>query len=246
MSSALHISIAAEPLFNIGPLAVTNALFTSWIVVFGISLLAIYVGKNLKKIPSYLQLLVEIPVGGVYDLAKSINGVKAAIFFPFVFTAFIYIILSNWIGLVPGVGTIFVKIGEHGAEQAPLLRAPTADINTTLALALLSVGLVQFYGLKTLKMEYVKKFFNFKNPILTFVGLLELIGELAKIISFAFRLFGNIFAGEVLLIVTSFLVPFVVPTPFYGLELFVGFIQALVFSMLTLVFLNLATTHAEH
>ena len=86
----------------------------------------------------------------------------------------------------------------------------------------------------------------FKNPILTFVGLLELIGELAKIISFAFRLFGNIFAGEVLLIVTSFLVPFVVPTPFYGLELFVGFIQALVFSMLTLVFLNLATTHAEH
>ncbi len=246
MSSALHISIAAEPLFNLGLLAVTNSLLTSWIVVLGISLFSIYIGKKLKKIPSYLQILVEIPVGGIYDLAKSINGSRAAAFFPFVFTAFIYIIFSNWIGLVPGVGTIFLNIGEYGAEKAPLLRAPTADINTTLALALLSVGLVQFYGLKTLKMEYVKKFLNFKNPILTFVGLLELIGELAKIVSFAFRLFGNIFAGEVLLIVTSFLVPFVIPTPFYGLELFVGFIQALVFCMLTLVFLNLATTHAEH
>ena len=106
--------------------------------------------------------------------------------------------------MIPGVGTILLKIGEHGVEKAPLFRAPTADINTTLALALLSVGLVQFYGLKTLKMEYVKKFFNFKNPILTFVGILELIGEMAKIVSFAFRLFGNIFAGEVLLIVTSF------------------------------------------
>ena len=91
-----------------------------------------------------------------------------------------------------------------GSKKPRFFRAPTADINTTLALALLSVGLVQFYGLKTLKMEYVKKFFNFKNPILTFVGILELIGEMAKIVSFAFRLFGNIFAGEVLLIVTSF------------------------------------------
>lgn len=246
MSSALHISIAAEPLFNLGPLAVTNSLLTSWLVVLGVCLLAIYAGKNLKKIPSYFQLIVEIPVGGIYELAKSINGARAAVFFPFVFTAFIYIILSNWVGLIPGVGTILLNIGEHGAEKAPIFRAPTADINTTLALALLSVGLVQFYGLKTLKMEYIKKFFNFKNPILTFVGILELIGEMAKIVSFAFRLFGNIFAGEVLLIVTSFLVPFVVPTPFYGLELFVGFIQALVFCMLTLVFLNLATTHAEH
>ncbi|MBI5356181.1 F0F1 ATP synthase subunit A [Candidatus Collierbacteria bacterium] len=246
MSSALHISIAAEPLFNLGPLAATNSLLTSWLVVLSLSLLAIYVGKNLRKIPSYLQILIEIPVSGIYDLANNITGTRAKVFFPFVFTAFIYIIFSNWAGLIPGVGTIFLKIGEHGVEKAPLLRAPTADINTTLALALLSVGLVQYYGLKTLKMEYVKKFFNFKNPILTFVGILELVSEISKIISFAFRLFGNIFAGEVLLVVTSFLVPFLVPAPFYGLELFVGFIQALVFSMLTLVFLNLATTHAEH
>ncbi|MBI2310023.1 F0F1 ATP synthase subunit A [Candidatus Collierbacteria bacterium] len=246
MASAIHISIAAEPLFNLGPLAVTNSLVTSWLVVSALSLLAIYVGRNLKKIPSYLQILVEIPVSGIYDLANNITGSRAKVFFPFVFTAFIYIIFSNWIGLVPGVGTIFLKIGEHGAEKAPLLRAPTADINTTLALALLSVGLVQYYGLKTLGVEYVKKFFNFKNPILTFVGILELVSEISKIISFAFRLFGNIFAGEVLLVVTSFLVPFLVPAPFYGLELFVGFIQALVFSMLTLVFLNLATTHAEY
>ena len=106
--------------------------------------------------------MVEIPVGGIYELAKSINGARAAVFFPFVFTAFIYIIFSNWVGLIPGVGTILLKIGEHGVEKAPLFRAPTADINTTLALALLSVGLVQFYGLKTLKMEYVKSFLILK------------------------------------------------------------------------------------
>ena len=106
---------------------------------------------------------------------------------------------------------------------------------------------LQYVGLKALKFGYIKKFLNLSSPINFFVGILELISEVAKIVSFAFRLCGNIFAGEVLLAVIAFLIPFLAPLPFYGLELFVGFIQALVFSMLTIVFLNLATvSHDNH
>lgn len=237
--SQLHISIAAEPVFNLGPLAVTNSLLTGWIVVVFLCSIAVLVSKRLKKIPSFVQLMIEIPIGTLHDLTKNITGHRANQFFPFIATAFLFIIFSNWIGLIPGVGTVMVG-------KTPLFRAPTADINTTLALAVMSVGLIQFYGFKTLGIEYIKRFFNLENPILTFVGILELIGEISRVISFTFRLFGNIFAGEVLLVVTSFLVPILIPAPFYGLELFVGFIQALVFSMLTLVFLNLATTQPEY
>ena len=166
-------------------------------------------------------------------------------------TLFIFIIFLNWFGLLPGVGTIGFYEIEEGHEVAekvfvPLFRAGSADLNTTLALALISVVSIQISGIKTLGKEYIGRFFNFKNPIYFFVGILELISEFSKIISFAFRLFGNIFAGEVLLTVIAFLIPVIAPLPFLGLELFVGFIQALVFSMLTSVFLSLATTKSEH
>lgn len=123
----------------------------------------------------------------------------------------------------------------------PYFRAGTADLNTTIALAIISVVATQYFGLKALGAGYLKKYFNFSSPIDAFVGILELILETAKIMSFAFRLFGNIFAGEVLLAVMMFLVPVVVPMPFYGLEIFVGMIQGVVFAMLSLVFFNLAT-----
>jgi F-type H+-transporting ATPase subunit a len=137
---------------------------------------------------------------------------------------------------------------EETTTFVPIFRAATADLNTTIALGLISVLLTQFYGVQFLGLSYFTKFFNFKQgPIFTFVGLLELISEFAKIISFAFRLFGNIFAGEVLLAVIAFLVAPLLPIPFLGLEVFVGFIQALVFAMLTLVFINMATvSHNEH
>ena len=135
----------------------------------------------------------------------------------------------------------------HQPIFIPYLRAGTADLNTTLALALVSMFLVQFFGIKHLGLSYFKKFFDFSNPINAYVGILELISEFAKVVSFAFRLFGNIFAGEVLLAVIGFLVPVIAPMPFYGLELFVGFVQALVFSILSLVFYNMATFgHDEH
>lgn len=242
----LQISLAAEAVSHVGPLAVNNSLLVSWIIVVFLCMLAIKISKSLLLIPTRAQVLIEFAVGGLWDLAYTTAGSKAKVFFPYIATIFIFVLVSNWSGLIPGVGTILIKEGVVENEMIPLFRAPTSDINTTLALALISVGLIQFYGLKYLGAGYLKKFFNFKSPILTFSGLLELVGEISKIISFTFRLFGNIFAGEVLLAVMAFLIPVIAPVPFYGLELFVGFIQALVFAMLTLVFLNIATAHEEH
>ena len=125
----------------------------------------------------------------------------------------------------------------------PLLRPANADLNMTLAMAMISVIAAQIFGIITLGIfKHTGKYLNFKSPILFVVGLLELVGEVAKMVSFSFRLFGNIFAGEVLLTVIAFLLPIVAPLPFYGLELFVGLIQALVFMMLTAVFIKSAVT----
>ncbi|MCK4525128.1 MAG: F0F1 ATP synthase subunit A, partial [Candidatus Andersenbacteria bacterium] len=118
-----------------------------------------------------------------------------------------------------------------------------SDLNTTLALAIVSVLATQIFGIIALGVfKYGKKFINFSSPITFFVGILELVSEVAKMVSFSFRLFGNVFAGEVLLVVIMTLAPFIAPLPFFGLELFVGFVQALVFAMLTLVFLKMAVT----
>lgn len=241
--SKIHISLTAETIGHIGDFAVTNSLLTSWIVVGTLFLITYLTSKSLQKNPSKKQLLVELPFKYMKDLAENVAGDKAKIFFPFIMTYFLYILISNWSGLIPGVGTI--GIWEHGT-LVPLFRAPTADLNATLALAIVSVFSIQYFGVKSLGMKYFSKFFNFSNPIYTFVGFLELISELSKVISFAFRLFGNIFAGEVLLTVIAFLIPVMAPIPFYGLELFVGLIQAFVFAILSLVFLNIATQEAAH
>jgi F-type H+-transporting ATPase subunit a len=159
-------------------------------------------------------------------------------------TLFVFILVSNWLGLLPGVGSITVA-GAHG--PTPLFRPATADLNATLALAIISVVMTQVYAVKELGViAHLKKYISL-NPILLFVGFLEFIAEFSKMISFSFRLFGNIFAGEVLLVVIAYLAPALAPLPFFLLELFVGFVQALVFTMLSLVFLEIATTaHGGH
>lgn len=245
--TGIHISLTAEPVYHIGQFTVTNSLLTSWIAILLLVVFALLATRKLKKIPGNLQQIAEIIVDGIYGLFSSILGNKIAAYFPLIATIFLYIITLNWLGLLPGVGTIGInKIEDNHEIFVPLFRAGTADLNTTLALALFAMIVIQFAGFRTLGAEYLKKFINFSNPINFFVGILEIISEFSKIISFAFRLFGNIFAGEVLLTVIAFLVPVFVPIPFMGLELFVGFIQALVFSMLTAVFLSLATTHEHH
>lgn len=185
---------------------------------------------------------MEAVIEPLYNFSEQVVGNYASVFFPLAATFFFFIILGNWSGLVPGVGSIgFFEVEEGHQVLVPFLRGATADLNTTLALALFSVGAIQFYGLSLLKLPYLKRFFNLKTPVDLFVGILELFSDVAKIISFSFRLFGNVFAGEVLLIVMAFFVPFLVPFPFLILEIFVGFIQALIFTTLTLVFLNVAT-----
>lgn len=242
--AALSISLAAEPIATIAGLQITNSLFTSWIVVYLLCLFVMTRHYSKSLYPSALQNAIEYPIEQLYNFAESISAKRALEFFPLIATFFIFILFSNWIGLIPGVGTIGIKEGEH---IIPFLRAPTADLNTTIALALISVISVQYYGIKHRGKAYLQKFFTIKNPIFTFVGILELVSEIAKLVSFSFRLFGNVFAGEALLVVMSYLVPFLIPAPFYILEMVVGFIQAFVFAALTLVFLHMATdSEASH
>lgn len=246
--SSIHISLTAEKLFEIGnSIPVTNSILTAWIAMFILTVFSLAATYKLKLIPSRLQQIGEILVEGIYNLFESILHEKTKIFFPLVGTYFFYIIVVNWVGLLPGVGTIGLEKIEEGHKIfVPIFRAGTADLNTTLSFALIAILIIQVTGFKTLGISYLKKFINFNGPINFFVGILELVSEFSKIMSFAFRLFGNIFAGEVLLTVIAFLIPIIAPIPFMGMELFVGFIQALVFSMLTSVFLSLAMAKEGH
>lgn len=243
--ASLNISISAEPIAHFFGLTITNSLFTAWILTAALVLSAYLFSKQFKSkgAPGRLQSFVELIVEALFGMVESIAGsAKAKRFFPMVGTLFVFILFSNWSGLLPGAGTIGFREVLHGAEVfIPYWRAPTSDVNTTLALGLITMVMVQVYGYKYLGLKYFKKFLDFSSPINFFVGLLELISDFSKIISFTFRLFGNIIAGEILLLVMAMLVPILGPTPFIALEIFVGFIQALVFMMLASVFINMAT-----
>jgi len=192
-------------------------------------------------VPGKKQNFFELAIETMLNFFEDVWGDKGKSrrFFAFLATFFLFILASNWFGLIPGVGTIGFHEGE---EFAPLLRSLNSDLNATVAWAIISVITTQIAGFVALGFKkHLGKFFNFKSPIDFFVGILELISEVSKLISFSFRLFGNVFAGEVLLVVMMFLVPYILPLPFFMLEMFVGLIQALVFTTLTLVFLKMAT-----
>ena len=236
-----HISIKAEEIFNFFGFPITNSLLTSWIVL----LLLIIVAIQFRQQKGPVYHAVNILLKGLYELFMPILGERAQIFFPIVMSFFLYIFALNWFGLLPGIGTVGFE-GEHGF--IPFFRGGTADLNTTLALTLVGMFLIQFYSIKYVGfVEYIQRFFNFSNPINAFVGILEIVSEFSKILSFSFRLFGNIFAGEVLMTVISFLVPVLASLPFLLFEFFVGFIQALVFTMLLSIFITVgATSHKHH
>ena len=236
----LHISLKAEELLNIYGFGVTNSNLATAVVVLVIVLLAFLYRLNVAPV----NYLVHGLISSLYKFSETIVGEKyAQQFFPLFATLFVFIILMNWFGLIPGLTGVYVA--NALGEKVHLFRGPTADLNTTIALALVSVFMVQYYGLRSLGLKvHLSKYFDFRSPIQFFVGILELISEFTRILSFSFRLFGNIFAGEVLLLVIGFLVPLLATTPFIALEIFVGFIQAFVFSMLTLVFVSNATAHS--
>jgi len=252
----MHVSITPEIITHIFGIPLTNTLIASVMTTVVLVIIAYFATRKVNEVPRGLQNLFEMVIESLFKMIDNVTGDRKQTyqFFPLVATIFIFIIVSNWLGLLPGFGSIgFYETveGVHGQEHAVFVsffRSANSDLNTTLALAMISVLATQVFGILALGIfKYGKKFINFSSPISFFVGILELIGELAKMISFSFRLFGNVFAGEVLLVVIMTLVPFIAPIPFFGLELFVGFIQALVFAMLTLVFLKVAVTaHEEH
>lgn len=240
-----HISIHAENIFQIGGFLVTNSLLLSVFVLIILAVLAIILHRKLSLIPSAMQNIAEVIIEGALGVMDSVllERRKSEKYLPLVLTIFLFVLISNWLGLLPGVGSIILRTG---GETVPLFRAPASDLNFTLALALISVTLINAFGVAVIGLKSrLRVFFNFKGPIQFFVGILELISEFAKIISFSFRLFGNVFAGEVLLTIMAFLVPYAAPLPFMFLEIFVSFIQAFIFGMLTLIFIAIATTD-EH
>jgi len=244
------ISLASQTIFHIGPFAITNTIIATWLAMLTLIIIGLSLGK-IKNIPEGLQNIAEFAIESLLNLVDGIthDREKSRRFFPWIASFFLFILIANWMELIPGFGSIGLRGIENGKEAfIPILRGANTDINTTLALGLISALMTQIFGIIAIGIiKYGKKFINFSSPIEFFVGILELISEVARIISFAFRLFGNIFAGEVLLIVITFLAPYIIPVPFYGMELFVGFIQALVFSMLTLVFMTIASMdHEEH
>jgi F-type H+-transporting ATPase subunit a len=319
-----HVALSGEPILSTSPRWFTNSLLMTLIVDVILIVVALLTRFSLKEIPGGLANFMEFVVESLYGLAESVAGKNAAKFFPWVATIFLFVILSNWSGLFPGVGSIgfyhptSAHGGTHSEEPAtnegetpegtptpgadeshssrltnqlamadgklvlvgledvqaapaatifgapaaaesekglfvPLLRAPSADLNVTFALAIATMVMVQVWGVRFLGGSYFRKFFNFSGPngfmkgINAYVGILELVSEVSRVLSFGFRLFGNIFAGEIVLATMAFLVAFLIPVPFYALEVFIGFVQALVFMMLALVFFHMASvSHGEH
>jgi F-type H+-transporting ATPase subunit a len=245
----MHISLAAETLFHLGSFPVTNSLLTSTIATLLLVVAAIITGIFYKKLPNKLQSIFEMVYEMFENLALDVIGEKGRTYVPLVVTFFLYIIASNWISLIPGVGSVGLNKIENGETVfVPFFRGGNADLNTTLALALISVIAAQYYGIKSSGL--LKHLGHFKNPM-------EIITEFSKIFSFSFRLFGNIFAGEVLLLVGASILGLmtknnsallgipggIIQTPFYLFEIFVGFIQAFIFSVLTLVFISIYVQH---
>jgi F-type H+-transporting ATPase subunit a len=304
------------PLFLVGEHGpepgIYNTLTATWLTMIILITLSIAYYRSQRKegSPSRFRVAMELVGDGLYNFVSSVSGEEyASRFLPLIATFFMFIMISNWCGILPGFGSVGVRVAHHAAEASheevvvddhdvdvhdeaaahdeetdahgeeaggheeqgeliPFFRSANAHLSTTLALATISVFVTHYYGFKIQRIGYARKFINFKasspkpDPekiqgleliiargarvletlINGIVGLLEIILELLKVLPFSFRLFGNIFAGEVLLFVISFLFAFTFPMVFLGLELFVGLVQALIFSMLTLVFFTIATT----
>lgn len=249
MEQGLHITLAAERLFTVWGFPITNATLAMWFVMGVLILVGFIAGRNPKLIPGKLQNLFEMVFEYLLDLMeKTLNSKPLALrYFPFITTIFLFVLAANWLHFLPIFGTIVVA---HEGEAVPLLHGVNADLNSTLALAIISFVVIELSGILTLGvLKYGSKFVNFKGGVMMFiVGLLELIGNLARLISFSFRLFGAIFAGEVLLLVIAHFLPYIASVPFMAFEAFIGLLQAAIFAILTLAFIKLAIEppHGSH
>lgn len=265
---AHEVTLFAEPIFHTENFTITNALLTAWVVVGIIILLSVILRKKLAEVPGKFQTIFEVLIEeslGLFDQVTNSRVLSEKIF-PVAISAFVFILLNNWLGLLPVGGFGLLEKGEHGLAFIPFLRGGTADINTTLALAVMAVIGANIFGVFSIGLwksfnKYVNLkalgqiFTNFRKdptviivaPITFFVGLIEIVGEFAKIASLSFRLFGNVFAGEVLLASMAAIMAYAVPIPFLFLEIIVGIIQALIFATLLVVYFTIsASDHDEH
>lgn len=238
--AGLHISLAPERLFELWGIPITNTLISAWVVIAFLLILGFVAGRKPNLIPGPVQNFFEAIFEFVLNFMEQTLGSRALAikYFPLITTIFLFISTANLFDFLP----IFGSIGfHHEHEFIPLLHAVNTDLNVTLALAVISVLSIEAAGMVALGFwRYSSKFFNFSSPLGFTVGLIEFVSEMSRFISFSFRLFGNIFAGQVLLGVVGLFVPYIVPAPLMAFELFVGVVQAAVFSMLTLFFIKMA------
>lgn len=238
--SGIDVVLKATQIGSLLGFTITNSLLMTWLVMLMLIGFAILFRRKLALVPGKLQAGVEWLFEGVLDYMTETleNPSIARRFFPLVMTIFLFIFIGNEMAFIPGVGSAgFPTAGGF----VPLLRSPSADLNFTLALALIAFFTIEITGVVILGIaKYAKKYLNFSSPINFVVGLIELMSNLGRLVSFSFRLFGNIFAGEVMLVVAGFFVAYLLPVPLMAFEVFVGFIQAVVFAMLTLFFIKLA------
>lgn len=232
-------SFSPESIFHISFFNVTNTLLDTLLVDMILIASTLLIVRKLKLIPNLIQNAVEYIIESFYNLTESIAQNRTQKIFPYFMTFFLFIIIANWSGLIPGVGSIGFF---ENKKLIPILRSSTSDLNTTFALAIVSAIATHVISIKIIGFKhYINRYFSF-NPLNLFIGVLEIISEITKIISLSFRLFGNIFAGEVVLLTTASIFAFLFPVPFLLLEIIVGLVQALVFSMLTMVFMAILTT----
>jgi F-type H+-transporting ATPase subunit a len=262
----MNVPLIAEPIFHIGTFTVTNALINSTALMLILVVFAFFFQRSIKTVPGKLQSAFEALIDFLLGYFDQVTGsrVRSRQFLPLVGTLFLFILLSNWLGLLPGTGSIGVwHMIDGERELVPILRSANSDLNLTLAMALLSILSSHIIGMSTvgffvhwnrfIQLGSLWKAIASLNPtkilvgaIEFVVGFIELFSEVAKVLSLSLRLFGNIFAGEVLITIISGIMSVVVPLPFMALELLVGLVQAVVFSMLTLVYLSILTEKPHH
>lgn len=244
----IHVALAPETVFHWGSIPITNSLLMSWVVVAILLIVSFLVGRRVSLIPGKVQVAFEMLFTIALDyIEETLEDKKLARkFFPLLVTIFLFIFTANVIEFTPGIGSLGFFTGADGKEFIPLFRSMNTDFNTTLALAVIVFMVIEITGITVLGfLKYFKKFVNVSSPLGFLVGIMELFSEIARLISFSFRLFGNIFAGEVLIMVAMAFLPAFLPVPLMLFEVFIGFIQAAIFALLTLFFIKIAITEAH-
>jgi F-type H+-transporting ATPase subunit a len=241
----IHVSIKSEPLFEIAGFTVTNGMIGALLTTVVLLATAVYFSRRAAFVPGRGQSLIELPIEWMANIVSASTS-RWRGYVALVVALFLTILVANWLGLLPGVGTIgIVHAGEHGETLTPIVRPASADLNFTLGLALVTFIVFVWWGVRTNGVGgYLKELVGEPRYMAPLMFPIHLISELSRLISLSMRLFGNVFAGEILLATMLALVPILIPAVFLGLEAVFGFVQALVFALLTMTYITMAI--AEH